>query len=392
MPRKPGKRGWGEGSITELGPGRWRARLPGKERASKVLPSLAEARAWVREQLGKRDRGQAVAGNGQTLGEWYAGWIAEKRSGTEDGTHTKYEQHFRVHILPRLGDTRLRGLTADAVKGWARWLVERRVSKAMRRKVMTTLTVCLNSAVKGNKLAANPMDAVERPKHKPPEVEVYTPAECRSLLAALPPGQLGPLFRLLLDAGCRPAEALALTWADLDPAASRVKLAKSLQELPPEEEGGERFKLKATKTAAGNRQVRIAPDTLSSLTALRASRPTAEAGDRGRVFAGDGGGWLSYFKVEKAWGRLTTAAGVPRHTLYALRHTSASLLLAGGVSIRTVSRRLGHETVEMTLRVYAHLMPDADDRAAEVLAGFFGTRTGQAGGGQTGGDPTQTQD
>ena len=54
------------------------------------------------------------------------------------------------------------------------------------------------------------------------------------------------------------------------------------------------------------------------------------------------------------------------HPLHALRHTSATLLLSGGVDIKTVSARLGHSSLEVT-QLYLHLIGDADQKAAEVL-------------------------
>jgi integrase len=52
---------------------------------------------------------------------------------------------------------------------------------------------------------------------------------------------------------------------------------------------------------------------------------------------------------------------------HALRNSHASALLHEGASIKAVSQRLGHSTVELTLRVYFHLLPDADDSLADKL-------------------------
>lgn len=41
-------------------------------------------------------------------------------------------------------------------------------------------------------------------------------------------------------------------------------------------------------------------------------------------------------------------------TTHALRHTHASLLLANGVLIDTISRRLGHENSKVTKEIYLH--------------------------------------
>ena len=54
-------------------------------------------------------------------------------------------------------------------------------------------------------------------------------------------------------------------------------------------------------------------------------------------------------------------------TLHALRHSHASALIAAGVDVVTVSRRLGHGSPNITLSVYAHLMPKTDKAAAEAI-------------------------
>ncbi len=58
---------------------------------------------------------------------------------------------------------------------------------------------------------------------------------------------------------------------------------------------------------------------------------------------------------------------LPIIRLHDLRHTSATILLAEGVDIRTVAHRLGHAQTSTTLNVYAHALPAADEHAAQVL-------------------------
>jgi integrase len=53
-------------------------------------------------------------------------------------------------------------------------------------------------------------------------------------------------------------------------------------------------------------------------------------------------------------------------TLHSRRHSHASTLIAAGLDVLTISRRLGHGTLAITLSVYAHLMRP-DDRAAAII-------------------------
>jgi len=52
---------------------------------------------------------------------------------------------------------------------------------------------------------------------------------------------------------------------------------------------------------------------------------------------------------------------------YDLRHLHASLLLARGVPLRTVSERLGHADPGFTLSVYTHVVPGTQEAAAAVI-------------------------
>ena len=56
---------------------------------------------------------------------------------------------------------------------------------------------------------------------------------------------------------------------------------------------------------------------------------------------------------------------------HSLRHTHASSLIAAGIDVLTISRRLGHASATITLNTYGHLFANTDDRAAEVVEAMF---------------------
>jgi integrase len=71
--------------------------------------------------------------------------------------------------------------------------------------------------------------------------------------------------------------------------------------------------------------------------------------------------------VTKDWERIARAASLGFANLHTLRHTHASHLIANGLDVLTISRRLGHSTPTITLAVYGHLFPQTDDRAAQIM-------------------------
>jgi len=79
------------------------------------------------------------------------------------------------------------------------------------------------------------------------------------------------------------------------------------------------------------------------------------------------------FVLSQAWQRLCNELGV-KARLHDLRHLQASLLLDAGEAITTVAARLGHRDTATTLKVYGHLMPGADARAAGIVGSALSRR------------------
>ncbi|WP_429458519.1 tyrosine-type recombinase/integrase [Microbacterium sp. ZKA21] len=58
-------------------------------------------------------------------------------------------------------------------------------------------------------------------------------------------------------------------------------------------------------------------------------------------------------------------------TLHTLRHTFASNLIASGCDVVTVQRALGHSQPSITLNVYSHLWPSAEDKTRAATSAFM---------------------
>ena len=58
---------------------------------------------------------------------------------------------------------------------------------------------------------------------------------------------------------------------------------------------------------------------------------------------------------------------LPRVSFHALRHTHASALIAAGLDVVLISRRLGHANAAVTLSVYGHLFKRDDSAAASAM-------------------------
>src|SRR5207249_2687026 len=129
-------------------------------------------------------------------------------------------------------------------------------------------------------------------------------------------------------------------------------------------------------TSRPSARVRLAVRTMASLREHR-ERMRAEGRDveTGVVFVDTQGGFLrrSNF-LRNSFAQALKRAGLAGKGIrpYDLRHTSATLLLLEGVNVKVVSQRLGHESIEITLKHYAHCLPAMQEAAAAAADRLFG--------------------
>jgi len=200
------------------------------------------------------------------------------------------------------------------------------------------------------------------------KIEILQPKQAKALLERLRGGPLYLLASLGLATGMRRNEMLGLRWCDLDLDAGRATVEQSLEQTSV----GIRFK--EPKTEASLRTISLPAHVCEELRAHRVAQAKqrlalgmGKAPDDSTVLATFDGKPLSPGGVSKMWERAMTGV-----TLHSLRHTHASMLIAAGVDILTVSRRLGHASPSVTLDTYGHLVHGADDRAAKVMDAAFG--------------------
>jgi integrase len=89
------------------------------------------------------------------------------------------------------------------------------------------------------------------------------------------------------------------------------------------------------------------------------------------VFSTIEGGPLSPDNLSRDWRRVCASKKLPRVSFHSLRHSHASMLIASGVDILAVSRRLGHSKASITLDTYGHMYRGADAAAAKAIEGVL---------------------
>lgn len=183
---------------------------------------------------------------------------------------------------------------------------------------------------------------LERPPIPPPHPRGLRREEIERIFAVIPANQSRDalLFRLVFETGLRISEALNVHLADLD-------LARGDEHLTVLGKGGQR----RTVLLDDPKLVNALRRYLRSLDYEHG--PVFQARKNGR------GGPLRYQSVQERWQQYAAQAGVSC-TLHQLRHSRATELVNGGVSLGTIRKRLGHRHIQTTLR-YAEVSDASAD-------------------------------
>ncbi|HWL38001.1 MAG TPA: tyrosine-type recombinase/integrase [Frankiaceae bacterium] len=321
---------------------------------------------------------------GQYLDVWLAGKVRLRPT-----TRESYTDYIERLLKPAIGSVKLSELERDPqiVERLFRDLAVRpnrhgrTMSPATLRRVHAMLRAALNKAVRTRYLVFNPALAVELPEVPRPKITVWTAEETIDFLDYLDgdaelgrkPERLRALYHLALVTGMRRGEVLGQRWeedVDLD------ALLTTVAEQRVRTRDG--VIVGAPKTKAGERPVTFDAGTGAVLAQHRAEQDAERAAwgaawtDTGLVFTNEDGTALSPDFVSRRFQALCRKAGVPVIRLHDLRHTSATLGLLAGVSIKAISARVGHSSSWFTADRYVHVdhavARDAADRIAQVVS------------------------
>lgn len=160
------------------------------------------------------------------------------------------------------------------------------------------------------------------------------------------------LILLVAKTGLRFSEALGLTPDDFDFAHQTLSVSKTWDY---KNDGG----FVPTKNASSVRKVQLDWQLIMQLSGLLRELPANEpVFVRGKVYNSTANSVLA---------RHCKNVSVPVISVHGLRHTHASLLLYAGVSIASVSRRLGHASMTTTQETYLHVIQELENKDIDIV-------------------------
>jgi integrase len=288
-----------------------------------------------------------------TVGELSVDWLARKKQSTAESYYRTLETSYRVHVKPRWGAVSVADVDVLGVEAWITGMVRKGSGATTVIRAQGVLSGILADAVKGKRLASNPVKGIENLPRKTGKRRVYLSADDVALLADNS-GEHRALVLVLAYCGLRWGEAIGLRVRDVQFLRRRISVSENAVQI------GSRHVVGPTK-GREDRWVPVPEFVCNELSVQCQGKAPDDL-----VFGN--GGYLQRPKSSNGWFRRAVfAAKVQTITPHDLRHTCASLAVSAGVNVLALARMLGHKDPSVTLRVYADLFDTDLDAVAKSL-------------------------
>lgn len=238
------------------------------------------------------------------------------------------------------------------------------------------------NAIEDEIIPYSPMQNMKRPKPRkdelPKEAIVYDEAQVQYIMECLnkEPLKWKALIMFAIDSGCRRGEIIGLKWSEIDFATGRCNICRNAQYT-----AGKGTYISTTKSRK-NRVIFLNRPVLDILAEWKKQQAIhyfkLGIPQSGFCFTQENGQMMNPQAPTAYLERFGEKYNLPGIHPHALRHTMATLSIANGADIVSVSEKLGHAEPSITLNVYSHANEEAQRRANEVLASALYQNTKKA--------------
>ncbi|MEV4689447.1 tyrosine-type recombinase/integrase [Microbacterium sp. LWH3-1.2] len=350
-------------SIKQRTDGVWRARYrddAGREHA-RHFTLKRDAQRWLDEVAAAVVTGQYVdpkAGR-ITWDEWATRWM--ERQSWAVGTHEAAA--VAVQSVP-WRDGPIAGIKSSHVQAWVAAESKRGLAASTIRTRLNYVQMSFRAAVADKVIASSPAVGVKAPRGRKAEaaMRIMSAEEVNAALEAA--ADFRGFVEVCVFAGLRLGEAAGLQLRDVNFLGRSISVARQVQ-------GATNTTAQIVPPKYESERTVYVPDELMASLAAHVQRQNVTDHDEQLFVTPLGRLWHRNNAAEE-WRRIRQAIGLSDEiTLHTLRHTFASNLIAQGCDVVTVQRALGHSTPSITLNVYSHLWPSAEDKTRSATASFM---------------------
>lgn len=276
----------------------------------------------------------------------------------QEDTLADYRNMAINHILPIIGDIPVDQFTVEDAQEWFKNLLG---SAKTKKNIQAVLSAAIKTAIEKGLVSFNVVVGLKAAREVLKRKPIFLASIQMDEILANFSKEYVLLLEFLVVSGLRWGEATALQRKDLQVDSERVVVSvyKAWKQMPSGMQIG------ATKTRASVRDVSLPKNFSKKLVEY-----AKNLDGNGLVFPNPGTGKVftnsSFHNL--AWKKtLAKCSFFDNPRVHDLRHTHASRLIAAGIPLPVIQKRLGNESITTTVNTYGHLALGADQAAADAL-------------------------
>ncbi len=316
---------------------------------SKKKRGFRTKREAINYEVTLRSQINPSADASMTYSDLFDAYLQKKKASANDTTMQE-KKHIASHFWGNIFDKKIKDLRArDYLVVWNN-IANSDYSRNYKNKAITLLRSISRFGFTYYDLPdlAKTLENVAKTAEDVSDFEVWTPEEFDKFISHVESPILVGYFTFLFRTGARRSEALGLLKSDIQ--GNKVTINKSMKHF----KNGH----KPLKNANSVRTISMDNILMSALKPLLECPGDYLFGNHSSI---------AISTIQREFRKATLAAGIKEIRLHDLRHSHASILISKNVNIVAVSKRLGHEDINTTLRVYTHLMKESEDYLLEIL-------------------------
>jgi integrase len=365
------------GSVFQLKNGKWRGVVyiekVNRKWKKKYFQedTQKEAQRKVNDLIYELEHGLHADPGKITCEAYFNEWFEIYKNKIEENTAEYYRNMLDKHIIPGIGEIKLRDLKpADLDTFYIELHKNKRTPRKLDngklevvkllgwnsiRKIHSIIRNALNYAIVNNRIKSNPADYVEIQKKEKFVPRVMDETSFIKLLNSIE-GTVDEIPILLASCtGLRRGEVFGLKWKDVD----FTNNIMSVQRVTT------RYKKYITKKPKNETSQRFFAVPGFVIEVLKKYKSTHKVIPECVCDGFTAQSYSGHFK------RLLEKLEIPPVRYHDLRHFNAIIMLKYGVKDKTASKRLGHAQVSTTTDIYQHVLSDMDREAASIINNVF---------------------
>ena len=307
-----------------------------------------------------------------TFGEIAEHLCRDFKPTVSEGVRKRYVTTCQKH-LGELSHMRVRDLKAAHLQTIINRLAKEGYATKSMSGIKQVASQVMRLAMDNDIVMRNVFEKVKIPSVEPEKREPLTEQQLAVVNAHFLDHRMGVPVMLMLYAGLRRGELMALCWSDVDFEKRMIHVQEALAF-----EATNVGHRKAPKTTAGKRDVPILDNLYDALQQAKAQAdsflvcPTAEGTEMTNIAWRRA--WESYMHhLNIAAGGKDASRSCPQviamqpFTAHQLRHTFITLCHEAGIDPKVTQEMAGHADIRTTLNIYTHLTKLKKDEAVRQL-------------------------